>query len=118
VGERKGLLGGADGDGCLARKREAVRPAQRGLLDGAVADVDERQLTRLCISRVDFDAVEAACMIEQREIVAQFANAEAQGSAVRSLPIGGSGKGEGVERRLAIAVGPPQARIGDVERRV
>jgi hypothetical protein len=65
VGERDGGRDGADGRGFLTRRRQALRPAERGLLDGGVADVDQREFAGLRIGGIDFDAAQAAIAAEQ-----------------------------------------------------
>ena len=118
VRELDGGRDGADGGGLFACGRQALRPAKRGLLDRAVAHVDQRAFAGPRISGIDFDAVQAACLIEEREFVAHLADAEAQGARVRGLAFGRCAKRERVERGIAIAIGPPQARVCDVERGV
>lgn len=62
---------------------------------------------------IDQDAAQRAIVVKQRQFVGHLTNAEAQLLRIRWRAGHFDAGLQGVQRRLAIAVGPPQARIGD-----
>ncbi len=123
--EERGLCGVvaavAHGRRVLAGGRERSDPAERGLADAFVGFVDEWLAEQGGLGGIDLDAAEIAFGVEQRELVGDLADAEAGVELIGGVVISAAGApdaegcGEVVELGRAVAVGPPQTRVGDVE---
>ena len=74
---RKGVRGlgcrGTNRRGLLPGRRETRRPALRGPFDGCVAHIDQPLTVLGAQGRVDLDSAQPALVIEQRQLVGEFA---------------------------------------------
>ncbi len=107
----------AHGGGALTRARERLGPTVWSLLDCLVAHVDELLRSEAAECGIHFHAAQLAEMIEQGQLVGEFADPEPQRLAVGIALTVADAQGQGVELRGSVAVGPPQTRIAHAQLR-
>ena len=96
----------------IATGGEAHRPAVRRLADTLVTGVHHLRPATHAVE-VERHPLQIAVIVEQRQVIGHLPHAEAKRLAVGQRPVDRRRQRQIVQRGIAIAIGPPEARIFD-----
>ena len=117
----KSLVSWTAGECSPAGVRDATQPSGVSRMPSWVSSTSG-SLASAAFGGIDFDTAKLAGGVEQRELVGDLADAEAEMNFVGEGVLAAAGadakrSGEVVEVGRAVAVGPPETRMRDVELR-